>query len=190
MVLGLLVAFLLILSPGSCAGAVSSNRSAVCLRWWMQVSLAAGSALLWDLMTSGVGTSSEVTAGQAGPRGSQPHGRACPGSWGSGHKSMALQRAEARRMAHTVFGLHTLIPGGQSCIVGTKKSENTKSIQTIFFLFGQPFCFVELWPDQHAEPRTELEVSWEQEESWLVWTFCTSEGRGFITLYETLSKPN
>jgi len=86
---------------------------------------------------------------------------------------------------------HTLIPRGQSGIVGTKKSENTKSIQTIFFYLGSLFLLWSSaeWPDQHVEPLTEFKGEL-RAEIWVVWLlrFCNLQGRGFIFLSETLPK--
>lgn len=57
---------------------------------------------------------------------------------------------------HPVFGLSTLPPRGQSCIVETKKCENTKSIQTIFFLFGSLLWSSAKQPAQCVEPLAEF----------------------------------
>lgn len=117
-------------SPCRRCGAVPSDPPACahpggCGRCWKQDLLGCGVGGSW-----GAGPAPRVTAGQPGAR--------LPGA-----ATSSACGDESWRMPHCA-GPHALIPAGQSCIVGIKKRENTKSIQTLFFSFEEPFCFVEL----------------------------------------------
>lgn len=68
-----------------------------------------------------------------------------------------------------------------------------KAFKLFSFYLGRLFLLWSSakWPDQHVGPLTEFKGELRVErKSWLMWVlvFCNLQGRGFIFLYETLSK--
>lgn len=107
------------------------------------------------------------------------------GPRGGGSASAALHRSGSGRMTHCVWPVSSC-SRGQSCIVRTKKSENTKSISTIFFLLESFFfCCAELLT-QNVEPipkfKGELKVG---RKSWFVQflLFLQVTRKGFLYFY-------
>lgn len=122
------------------------------------------------------------------PAGGWGWGRGYSRSWGREVGGVHQQRSIGVEVGewHTVFGLCPLVPRGQSCIVRTKKSENTKSISTIFFLLESFFfCCAELLT-QNVEPipkfKGELKVG---RKSWFVQflLFLQVTRKGFLYFY-------